>query len=133
MNEILGRAEAGFSVAAFARFWAKPDMSQAGGALAPDVAGWWPGRAEPVRGREAYARPLADLLALVPDFRLEVAEHATEGNVIFIRWIAHGTLAGRPLSFDGVDRIKVRDGQVAENRIVCDHPFIKLIVERMDR
>jgi ketosteroid isomerase-like protein len=118
------RSADGWSVARFAAFWARPDVAMVPRALAPDVAGYWPGEAVPVCGVAQYTARIAHLLAMVPDFRLDVAEHAQNGDCIFIRWIAHGTWHGEPLAFTGVDRIRVRDGLVAENRIFCDHPLV---------
>jgi hypothetical protein len=39
---------------------------------------------------------------------------------MFIRWVAHATGANGPIEVTGVDRIKVRDGKVVENRIFFD-------------
>ena len=64
--------------------------------FADDVVGDWPGDPEPVRGFAAYKARIAQLLDAVPDLTLEVAEHATNGNLIFIRWIARGTGAEGP-------------------------------------
>ena len=58
---------------------------------------------------------LADLLQRLPDLRLEVAEHATNGDVTFVRWIMHATGAHGPFELSGVDRIRLRDGLVCEN------------------
>ncbi|GAB3541724.1 hypothetical protein GCM10027343_12620 [Noviherbaspirillum agri] len=124
------RSVAGWSADRFAAFWARPDAAMVPRALAPDVAGYWPGDAEPVRGIAQYTARIAQLLAMVPDFRLEVAEHAQNGEYVFIRWIAHGTWNGAPLEFTGVDRVKVRDGLVAENRIFCDHPLVYALARR---
>lgn len=123
-----GGNEARWSVERFARFWAAPDLSRPSKELAPDIEGWWPGMAQPLRGVAEYTRPLRRLLERVPDFRLEVAEHASNGDVIFIRWIAYGTDGGKPLRFTGVDRIVQRNGQVVENRIFCDHPLVRSLV-----
>ena len=117
-----------WSVEQFARFWAAPDLSRPSKELAPDIEGWWPGRTQPLRGVAEYTRPLRKLLERVPDFRLEVAEHASNGDFIFIRWIAHGTDRGQPLQFTGVDRIRQKNGQVVENRIFCDHPLVRSLV-----
>ena len=114
----------GWSVDRFAAFWKKPDVAQVAPALTPDVVGYWPGSDEPVRGIADYTQRIADLITLVPDFRLDVAEHAASGDCVFIRWIAHGSFEGKPLEFGGVDRVRMRDGLVAENRIYCDHPLI---------
>lgn len=120
----------GWSVDRFAAFWAKPDAAMVPRALAPDVTGYWPGAAEPVRGIAQYTARIAALLAMVPDFRLELAEHAENGDCVFLRWIAHGTWNGAPVDFTGVDRVRVRDGLVAENRIFCDHPLVHALATR---
>jgi ketosteroid isomerase-like protein len=112
----------GFTAETFAAFWAGPDPSAipATDVLAEDVVGYWPGEEEPVRGREAYVGVLRELLGRVPDLTLSVAESADNGEHLFIRWIAHGTGANGPFEMTGVDRIKVRDGKVVENRIFFD-------------
>ena len=108
-----------WSVDGFAAFWSNPKPEYVPPLLTEDVAGVWPG-AEPVRGREAYTKVLADLLELMPDLRLEVAEHATNGDVTFVRWIMHATGANGPFELSGVDRIRLRDGLVCENVIRLD-------------
>jgi len=111
----------GFTAETFAAFWAKPDLSVPSDDLAEDVVGYWPGEEEPVRGREAYVGALRELLARVPDLTLSVAESADNGENLFIRWVAHATGAdGKAIEHTGVDRIKVRDGRVVENRIFFD-------------
>ena len=124
------RSASGWSVDRFATFWAKPDAAMVPHALAPDVTGYWPGDAEPVRGIEQYTARIAKLLAMVPDFRLKVAEHARNDDCVFIRWIARGTWDGVPVELTGVDRVKVRDGLVVENRIFCDHPLVHALAQR---
>jgi hypothetical protein len=115
----------GFSVEAFAAWWAKPDLSNAREALAPDIVGDWPGEPELVRGVDAYVEQIAELLDLVPDLHLEVAEHAVNGEFLFIRWIAHGTGAKGPFEITGIDRIRVgEDGRVAENIIRFDRSLL---------
>jgi ketosteroid isomerase-like protein len=112
-----------FTAETFAAFWAKPDVTNAAAAepLAADIVGYWPGEEEPVRGREAYVGALRELLQRVPDLTLSVAESADNGENLFIRWVAHATGAdGKPIEHTGVDRIKVRDGKVIENRIFFD-------------
>src|SRR5262245_43861155 len=89
----------------------------------PDIAGYWPQTTRPVRGPQEYARRIIDLLDFIPDLRAEPIEHATSGDVMFVRWIARGT--GPKGRFDavGVDRIIAPNGYVAENLIVSDHPI----------
>ncbi|WP_394830989.1 ester cyclase [Pendulispora rubella] len=109
-----------FTVENFAQFWAKPDASLVAHAVTEDVVGHWPGTEEPARGVVAYAARIAQVLALVPDLSLEVLEHAIHHDLLFIRWMARGTGAKGPFTLNGIDRIRLRDGRVAENVIVFD-------------
>ena len=111
----------GFTAQTFAEFWAKPDVSTPSDKLHDDVVGYWPGTDEPVRGRDEYVGALRELLARVPDLTLSVQESADNGEHIFIRWVAHATSAdGERIEQTGVDRIRVVDGKVVENRIFFD-------------
>jgi hypothetical protein len=114
-----------WSVEKYAPFWSAPDFSKPGDELAPDIEGYWPGLNEPLQGVAAYVRPLHELLRRVPDFRLEVADHASRGDTVFIRWIATGRQGDTPFRFEGVDCVRHRNGQVYENRIFCDHPLVR--------
>jgi hypothetical protein len=120
---------AGFSVENFAQFWAAPDASRVSAELIhEDVVGDWPRAPEPVRGLDAYRDAIAGLLEVVPDLVLEVAEHATNGEYIFIRWIAHATGAAGPFEISGIDRIRVVDGRVKENIIRYDSATFDALV-----
>lgn len=108
-----------WTVEGFAAFWAAPDPALVGAMLTEDVVGHWPG-GEEVHGREAYTESLAQIIEMIPDIRLEVAEHATNGEYTFVRWIMHGTGANGPVELSGIDRIRLRDGLVCENIIRFD-------------
>jgi ketosteroid isomerase-like protein len=113
----------GFTAETFAAFWAKPDLSDPAAAspIAEEVVGYWPGSDEPIRGHDAYVAALVELLDRVPDLTLSVAESADNGEDLFIRWVAHASGAdGKPIEHTGVDRIRVVDGKVVENRIFFD-------------
>jgi SnoaL-like polyketide cyclase len=112
----------GFTAETFAQFWAKPDLSAdaATSPIADDVIGYWPGTDEPVRGRDEYVGALHELLARVPDLTLQVMESADSGEYLFIRWVAHATGANGRIEHPGVDRIRIVDGKVVENRIFFD-------------
>jgi hypothetical protein len=109
-----------WSVDMFAQFWAKPDPALVPAVLTADVVGHWPGRDEPVHGREEYTRCITAIVEALPGMHMEVAEHARDGDHVFVRWILHATGKRGPFEMTGVDRIKVRGGQVAENVIVFD-------------
>jgi SnoaL-like polyketide cyclase len=120
MTEETTSEREGFTAETFARFWAKPDLSTPSGNLDDDAVGYWPGEDEPVRGRDEYVAALSELLARVPDLTLSVAESAYNGKHIFIRWVAHATGVDGPIEHTGVDRIKIENGKVVENRIFVD-------------
>ena len=90
---------------------------------APGIAGYWPRTTRPVRGPQQYAQRIIDLLTFVPDFRAELVEHATNGDIIFIRWVARGTGPNGRFEAVGADRLIVPNGYVAENLILSDHPI----------
>jgi ketosteroid isomerase-like protein len=114
-----------WSVEKYAAFWAAPDFTKPSDELNADIQGYWPGLQMPLKGVAAYVRPLHELLRRIPDFRLEVADHASRGDTVFIRWIASGTQDGKPLRMEGVDCVRHRNGQVYQNRIYCDHPLVQ--------
>src|SRR5262249_57014802 len=97
----------------------------------PDIAGYWPRTTRPVRGPEQYAKRIIDLLDFIPDFRAEPMEYATNGDGMFLRWIARGTGANGPVDATGADRLIVPNGYVAENLIVSDHPIFAEFAKRV--
>jgi hypothetical protein len=117
-----------FTAQNFAQFWSNPDATLVRHAVTPDVVGQWPGTSEAAVGTSAYADRIAKMLALIPDLRLEVLEHATNGDVLFIRWLARGTGANGSFQMSGMDRIRLRDGLVAENVIVFDTALFEQLV-----
>jgi ketosteroid isomerase-like protein len=119
-SRTIDREREGFTAETFARFWAKPDLSTPSDQLDDEIVGYWPGTDEPVRGRDEYVGALSELLARVPDLTLSVAESADNGEHLFIRWVAHASGVNGPIEHTGVDRIKVVDGKVVENRIFFD-------------
>jgi hypothetical protein len=88
---------AGWTTDLFAEFWAAPDLKYIPSIITDDVVGYWPG-GRTVRGAEQYMQALEELLALLPDLRLEVPEHtmSADGEFGFSRWVMHAT-GGRPI------------------------------------
>jgi ketosteroid isomerase-like protein len=112
---------AGWTTELFAEFWRAPDLKWVPSIITDDVVGYWPG-ARTVLGKEEYMQALEELLALVPDVRLEVPEHtmSADGEFGFSRWVMHGTGSNGPFELVGMDRTRVRDGLVCENYIFFD-------------
>lgn len=122
------RPQAEFSVDHWAAFWAKPDLSRAGEVLASDIVGHWPGDPEPVRGKGPYIERMAQVLELIPDLHLEVIEHAQNGDVTFIQWLARGTGADGSFELEGIDRIRAENGLVTDNLVRFDSAAFTAIV-----
>lgn len=109
-----------WSVETFEAFWSDPNPLLVPPVLTEDVVGHWPGLDEPVHGREAYTACIAAIVEALPGMRLEVAEHATSGEFHFVRWILHADGERGPFTLTGMDRVRTRGPQVAENVIVFD-------------
>ncbi|WP_067721160.1 nuclear transport factor 2 family protein [Nocardia yamanashiensis] len=119
-NSEEAQPKSGFTVANWEAFWSHPDLARAGHFATPDILGDWPGDPAPVRGPDAYRARIQQVVDQVPDIRLVAAEHAVNGDVIFIRWIARGTGVNGPFEMDGIDRILLQDGLIKENIIRFD-------------
>lgn len=123
-----------FSVDVWAAFWADPLAPQEGGnVLDADIVGYWPDEPEPVHGLADYTAKIGGLLRQVPDLTLEVVDHATNDDLIFIHYVGRGTGADGPFELRGIDRIRVRDGLVVENVIRYDHTQLRNAVQGTQR
>jgi hypothetical protein len=119
-----------WTVEAFARFWADPkDFDRVNQVIWPEIRGYWPRASRPLIGRAAYVQGLADFVAAVPGFRAEVSDHAFNGEVGFVRWVATGRPLVGPPQLVGVDRFTLRDGYVLANYVHSDHPIFAHLAE----
>jgi ketosteroid isomerase-like protein len=125
---------AGWTTELFAEFWAAPDLKWVPSIITDDVVGYWPG-GRTVRGEAEYMQALEELLGLLPDLRLEVAEHtmSADGEFGFSRWVMHATGANGPFALDGMDRTRVRDGLVCENYAFFDSAQFERLVGEPER
>jgi hypothetical protein len=119
----------GWTTELFAEFWRAPDLEYIPSIITDDVVGYWPG-GRVVRGSGAYMQALEELLALLPDLRLDVKEHtmSADGEFGFTRWVMHATGASGPFELDGMDRTRVRDGLVCENYVFFDSAQFEALV-----
>lgn len=123
----------GWSVDRWRTFWANPSAARAlertPTVVTDDVVGVWPHATRPVRGKQEYARRIVELLSLVPDLHLDLMEHATNGEFVFLRWSGRGTGPDGAFQAIGVDRVRLRDDLVAENLILADHPIFAVLAK----
>lgn len=113
-----------WSVEGFAYFWSQArDPAMVAPVVWPDVRGTWPRASAPVVGRAAYIGAIANFIAALPDFSIEVTDHAVNGDVAFVRWVIRAAFPVGPDTMIGVDRLVLKDGYVIENHIHSDHPF----------
>jgi predicted SnoaL-like aldol condensation-catalyzing enzyme len=115
-----------FSAEMWAAYWAAPAESPIGDILADDIVGYWQGEPKAVRGREAYAAKITELLTAVPDLRLQLIDSATvDGSapgeqLVFLHYVGQGTGPDGPFAIRGLDRVRTLDGIVVENVIRYD-------------
>lgn len=122
------------AAAGFAAFWAAPDPALLPGLIAPDAIAYWPPGGRLSHGVAGYQKNITLALDAMPDLRLEIADHAVNGDLTFVRWIARATGPDGPIEFDGFDRIRVNgDGLVVENVIRTDMGYVSdLIGKKID-
>jgi hypothetical protein len=135
-GEVVAQTPRGpFTIEGWKAAWANPSpervMARIPLITTPDVTGYWPRTMRPVRGPKEYAQRIVDLLTFIPDFRAELVEHATNGDVMFLRWVARGTGPDGRFEAVGVDRLIVPNGYVAENLILSDHPIFAAVAKRV--
>lgn len=128
------RPAAAWSPDLFKAFWARPsDPWRALEIVTPDIVGHWPRPIGAVRGANDYVRVIAALLEACPDFSLELAETAANGEFVFLRWIATGSGPEGPFRFNGCDRVRMRGGHVCENYVFSDDLFFARVAETLPR
>lgn len=107
-------------VESWAAFWAAPDPAEIDSLSGVDIEMKWPGQDQPIRGLEAWRERVTGMLQRFPDLTLTVTSSAGEGDVVFISWRADTTIDGHARSWEGIDRMRMRDGVVADSLVVFD-------------
>jgi hypothetical protein len=83
-------------------------------------------------GLEAFRRGFAEpLFSLIPDLHGTVRGWAVDGDTIWIELELEGTLGGRPVTLETVDRISLREGRAIERRAFLDPlPLLTAVLTR---
>lgn len=87
--------------------WPSFEADQLWKAIDPQATIHHSGMESPIRGEDEpdYVRAIK---ALMPDIGLEVTSWAAREDVVFIEYEMSGTVAGRPLTWTGIGRFKLR-------------------------
>src|SRR5262245_6408062 len=117
-------------VRAFAEFWSAPTVDRFRALMHRDVRLVQP-LAPTANGIEEAAAWFADTQALLPDLRIAVRGWSGTPEALFIEWTATATFAGRPITWDAVDRFRLEDGLVRERVAYFDAvPLVGTILAR---
>jgi ketosteroid isomerase-like protein len=73
----------------------------------------------PVAGNE-LARLLEVQTAAAPDFVWQLLDWTSRGNVVIIEWQTTRNVNGVRFEWRGVDKFRIRDGRIAEERVYSD-------------
>ena len=73
----------------------------------------------PVRGGE-LDRLLEVQTAAAPDFVWQLLDWASRGDVVIVEWQTSRIISGKRFDWRGVDKFRIREGKVIEERVYCD-------------
>jgi hypothetical protein len=91
-------------MASFERAWTDPRRGDHRDCWTEDAEEHLPGRAEPVRGREAIVALVDGFLRVAPDLTVTPVAAAENGSTLFVQLRFAGTFGGRRVEWEGVDR-----------------------------
>jgi ketosteroid isomerase-like protein len=78
----------------------------------------------PMVGRVVKGSELGRLLemqaAAVPDFVWQLLDWTSRGDVVIIEWQTTRIINGERFSWRGVDKFRIRDSKIVEERVYCD-------------
>lgn len=106
-------------VTRFAAAWAARDGEAFLALWHPDGVLQSPLYARPVAGKELGR--LTELVREgVPDHVWQLLDWTARGDVVVIEWQATRTAGGQRFDWRGVDKFRLRDGRIAEERVYMD-------------
>jgi ketosteroid isomerase-like protein len=106
-------------VTRFAAAWASRDGEAFLALWHPDGLLRSPLYDRPVRGKE-FGRLTDFVREAAPDLVWQLLDWTSRGDVVAIEWQTTRTIAGRRLDTRGVDKFRLRDGFIVEERVYTD-------------
>ena len=70
--------------------------------------------------RERVVEHFRGVLQRLPDLRIEIIRWAPTGDAVLLEWKAQATVAGRAVSWTGVDRFSIRGDRMYEATVYWD-------------
>ena len=106
-------------VTRFAAAWAARDGKAFLDLWHPDGMLYTPLVNRPVAGNE-LARLLEVQMTAAPDFVWQLLDWTSRGDVVIIEWQTTRNVNGVRFEWRGVDKFRIRDGRIAEERVYSD-------------
>lgn len=106
-------------VARFAEVWSHPDPDALGDLMHPDTRNLIPPMTEP-GDRKAVIEHFRQLLTRVQNLHVDVIRWAPTDDAVLVEWQASASVAGRPLSWMGVDRVNIRGNRIYQSNVYWD-------------
>ncbi|MUL66389.1 hypothetical protein BOO86_18090 [Mycobacterium sp. CBMA 234] len=110
-------------------FWAAPDPDLVPQIGTEDLRSTWVGRPGEIVGINEYQDHIRDTTELIAGVQVEVIDFLAEDDVVFIEFVATGTVNGQPVRFTGLDRFHFRDGRVCDGLTMYDDSVIRRALE----
>lgn len=115
----------------FGAWWADPSPATLGSLLAPEAVLTQPVLPRTV-GLAAAQRSFERLLSALPDLTGTVHRWAGDDEALFVEFTLSGTLGGRPIAWENVDRFILRRDGLAIERL-NHHDSLSLVAAMMSR
>ena len=99
--------------------WNKPTPDGLRDLMHPDTRNLVPPMTQPA-DREGVVAHFSEVLKRLPDLRLDVLRWAVTGDTVMVEWRANATVAGKLLTWTGVDVMRVRGDAAYEAQVYWD-------------
>ncbi len=106
-------------VASFQARWRSLDPDALRDLMHADTRNLIPPMAAPA-DRDGVVAHFRQAAAMLPGLAIEVVRWAAVDDAVFIEWIATATVNGQPISWRGVDRVRLREGRTYEGEVFWD-------------
>ncbi|WP_176061042.1 nuclear transport factor 2 family protein [Paraburkholderia sp. BCC1876] len=112
-------SNARIAVQRFAAEWQNPVADNLRSLMHEDTRNLIPPMTEPA-DREGVVEHFRQVLTQLPDLKVDVLQWAPTGDAVMIEWQASATVAGQPLTWQGVDRFNLRGDRMYKGQVYWD-------------